>query len=719
MAKDACVASEGNLTRFHEMQQMNSTLNLLTLLLLLVLPGATVANASELYVDPAGSDTNPGTRSQPLATLDGARLAARKTTGTTTIYLRGGTFYLHTPLVLTAEDSGAAAHPIVYRAYPGEKPVISGGVKLDLKWKPYRDGIMQADVPADLSTDQLFVNGARQVLARYPNYNEAERVFHGYAADAWSPERIARWKDPAGGYMHAMHELLWGGFSWQITGKELRDGVPTLLYEGGWQNNRPAGAHPQYRFVENIFEELDAPGEWFLDRKAHTIYFYPPAGLDLNHALIEAPRLKHLIEFRGSEQMPVRGISFEGITFRHTLRTFMENREPLLRSDWTTYRGGAILFDGAEQCSLRNCSIDQAGGNAIFFNNFNRKVTIYGCHIARAGGNGIAFVGDPAAVRNPNGWTGAAAQRSFKEMDLTPGPRNANYPADCLVDQCLIHETGQVEKQTAPIQISMAAQITVRHCSLYDVPRAGINIGDGCWGGHVIEFCDIFDTVKETGDHGSFNSWGRDRWWGTEGIDLQTVTLGENKNWPELDAREPVTLRNNRWRCDHGWDIDLDDGSTNYIIENNLCLNGGIKNREGFYRRVQNNIIVNNTFHPHVWYRNSQDLFLHNIVMEDRYRPAGGMPGDPWGRDMDYNLVHRRGMSGVDAAAGLAAQSHRDSHSVVADAEFIDPVHGDYRVANGSPALKLGFKNFAMDRFGVTIATLKPLAKSPELPAIK
>ena len=59
----------------------------------------------------------------------------------------------------------------------------------------------------------------------------------------------------------------------------------------------------------------------------------------------------------------------------------------------------------------------------------------------------------------------------------------------------------------------MAQGITVRHCSIYDVPRAGINIGDGCWGGHVIEFCDVFDTVQETGDHGTFNSWGRDRFW--------------------------------------------------------------------------------------------------------------------------------------------------------------------------------------------------------------
>ena len=76
----------------------------------------------------------------------------------------------------------------------------------------------------------------------------------------------------------------------------------------------------------------------------------------------------------------------------------------------------------------------------------------------------------------------------------------------------------------------------------------------------------------------------------------------------------PIILRNNRWRCDHGWDIDLDDGSSNYEIYNNLCLNGGLKNREGFYRVVENNITVNNSFHPHVWYGNSQDIFRRNIV---------------------------------------------------------------------------------------------------------
>ncbi len=279
----------------------------------------------------------------------------------------------------------------------------------------------------------------------------------------------------------------------------------------------------------------------------------------------------------------------------------------------------------------------------------------------------------------------------------------------------MIERTGRVEKQTAPVEISMSQDITVRHCSIYDVPRAGINISEGTWGGHVIEFNDVFDTVKETGDHGSFNSWGRDRYWQLKDVDANTITAGANRELPRLDAVKPVILRNNRWRCDHGWDIDLDDGSTNYRIYNNLTLNGGIKLREGFFRTVENNVMVNNSFHPHVWFKGSEDVFRNNIVFGP-YRPI--RVAQPWGSDCDYNVWHVPGMEGVKPATELQKQSGRDGHSVEADALFVNPAAGDYRVREGSPALRLGFQNFPMDQFGVQWPKLKRIARTPELPRL-
>ena len=668
--------------------------------------------ASTIFVSPAGDDANPGTQAKPFATLSRAQEAVRQAKGSrpAAVWLRGGTYYLPETLVFTAEDAGTTNAPVIWQAWPDEQPVISGGDKLALRWETFRDGIMKAQVPAGFTTDQLFVAGERQILARYPNFDPNVRILNGYAKDAFSPERAARWADPCGGFMHAMHAHMWGDFHYLITGKDTEG---RLTYEGGWQNNRRMGMHEEYRFVENIFEELDAPGEWFLDAKSRTLYFHPPAGLDLATATVEGVRLRHLIEFRGAEASPVKFISLKGLTFRHAARTFMDNKEPLLRSDWTTYRGGAVVFNGAEDCALADCFLDQLGGNAIFVNNHNRRITLRACEIAKAGANGVAFVGDPQAVRSPLFEYNQVQE--LAKLDRTPGPKTRNYPADCRVEDCLIYMTGRVEKQTAAVQIAMAQDITIRHCTIYDMPRAGINIGDGCWGGHVIEFCDVFDTVKETGDHGSFNSWGRDRFW-RPSIEEVNAWVKASPELPLLDVVKPVILHNNRWRCDHGWDIDLDDGTSNYEIRNNLCLNGGLKNREGFHRVVENNVIVNNSFHPHVWYAESQDVFRRNIVFGP-YQPI--RVNQPWGKECDSNLVHQPEAAGEQSATKLQEQSGRDEHSIVADAMFVDAAHGDYQVKEGSPALKLGFQNFPMDQFGVRTPKLKARARAPELPAPK
>jgi hypothetical protein len=664
-----------------------------------------------LFVATGGDDRNPGTEAQPLKTLEAAQRAVRtlkkSRPGPISVYLRSGVYYLAKTIVFTSQDAGAQEASIRYAPYPGEHVTLSGGGALKLSWTPYRDGIFKAQVPAGTTTDQLFVNGQRQVLARYPNYDPTAKYLNGFAEDAISPERVKRWANPAGGYIHALHQYLWGDMHFVITGK---DSHGNLTYEGGWQNNRPKPMHSQYRFVENIFEELDAPGEWFLDAVKNTLYFYPPAGLDLATALVETVRLKHLVEFRGTQSSPVQWISLSGFTLRHTTRTFMETREPLLRSDWRIYRGGAVLFEGAEHCTVEDCFFDQLGGNCVFVNHYNRDLLVARCHLAGAGAGGVCFVGDRAAVRNP--LDSYEDRLDISQLDRTAGPLTDNYPSQCVVEDSLIYQTGRVEKQSAPIEISMSQSITVRHTSIYDVPRAGINIGDGCWGGHHIDFCDVFDTVKETGDHGSFNSWARDRWWGVKGVDLDTVVDGPDRSLPVLDAVLPITLSNTRWRCDHGWDIDLDDGSTNYHIYNNLCLNGGLKLREGFYRTCENNILVNNTLHPHVWYNDSRDVFRSNIVFAP-YRPIGMRE---WTQELDFNLLHQAGLQQPTPATALQLLSSHDMHSLKADAQFVDPPSGDYRVKSDSPAHSLGFNNFSMQSFGVQAPQLKAIAKQPELP---
>ncbi len=678
--------------------------------------------AADLYVSPSGSDKGTGRRPTPFATLAAAQTAARQISRkeSVTIHVAPGTYYLTAPLVFTPSDSGTSNAPVNYVAEGGGSVVLSGGTPLRLSWAPFKGGVFRTDLPMDEDIDQLWVDGKCQWMARFPNRESGEglNVFdtwtlNGDAAadpsrDPLQPTRIARWSDPSGGFLHALHPALWGGVEWRITGKKP-DG--TLALVGGTQNNRGSGIHPLYRMVENVREELDAPGEWYSDRKAHVLYFYPPAGIHLASAKIEIVRLRELVSIRGTSTSPVRFLSLVGFTFRHTARTFMETKEPLLRSDWTIYRGGAVFVTGAEDCQLRNCFFDQVGGNTIFISGYNRRVQVRECRIENSGASGVLLMGDVRAVRSP--LLNYDTPFDYAGLDRTPGPLNDDYPADCLVEDCLITRTGRVEKQTAGIAMAMARRITVRHCSIYDVPRAGINLCDGCWGGHVVEYCDVFDTVQETGDHGSWNSWGRDRYWHPDpSVVNREVAL--DPQLVSLDTVEPIILRNNRWRCDHGWDVDLDDGSSHYRIYCNLFLNGGLKLREGYDRRVWNNITVNNSLHPHVWLKNSGDMVIKNIWM-GAYQPAV-MPGgnEPWGRVVDDNLF------ATTAGDRDKFRDHGcDLRSVVGNPQFRDPSRGDFHVADDSPAIPLGFKNFPMDQFGVQDPRLKRLAKAPRFSAVQ
>jgi hypothetical protein len=166
------------------------------------------------------------------------------------------------------------------------------------------------------------------------------------------------------------------------------------------------------------------------------------------------------------------------------------------------------------------------------------------------------------------------ARRALDTVDTAIGPKTEEYPSDCLVEDCLMARCGRYEKQVAGVNISMASRITVRHNTIHHTPRAAINICDGTWGGHVIEWNDCFETVLETHDHGAFNSWGRDRFWhpcspsgprarDEYGNPLISYWIERYPDCSRWDTYQPTILRNNRMQCDHGWDIDLDDGSTN------------------------------------------------------------------------------------------------------------------------------------------------------------
>jgi len=335
----------------------------------------------------------------------------------TTLRIPAGIHYITEPIVLRGKHiritgEGAA--------------VLRGSIRLGRKdFSDVEDGVLSAKVSRPV--DGLYVGGRKYRMARYPKATDLNAVFGGYAADCIFPEKTREWADPAGGYIHAMHAHLWGGYSYRIEGKNP-DG--TLVLSGGWQNNRQMGMHAEYRFAENIREEMTEPGEWCYCEREGRIYLRPIPGDDLEQT--EAVVSSSFLILEDCED-----VTIENLTLEQGTRTFMETKEPLLRSDWTVCRKGAVLVKNSRDCMLDNCTFRDIGSNGVFVDGDCSRIAIKRSHFTEIGASALCFVGQPSSVRSPlfeYGETQTAA-----EMDPTPGPCSEDYPKDCLVEDIHIH----------------------------------------------------------------------------------------------------------------------------------------------------------------------------------------------------------------------------------------------------------------------------------------
>ncbi|MCX6309431.1 MAG: chitobiase/beta-hexosaminidase C-terminal domain-containing protein, partial [Bacteroidia bacterium] len=411
--------------------------------------------------------------------------------------------------------------------------------------------------------------------------------------------------------------------------------------------------------------------------------------------------------------------------------TFMDTYEPLARGDWAIHRGGAIFMEGAENCTIEDCRFENLGGNAVFMSAYNRNNLVKNCLFTHTGESAVCLVGSPSAVRFYQTWDdvdiyGKNWNDLRKTMDMTPGPKTPDYPENCVVENCIMKDFGDVGKQVAGVFISMSHKIRVSHATIYNCPRAGICINDGTWGGHIIEFCDIWETVRETGEHGPFNAWGRERQW------INGSSKDFKKELMKLDAIDPTIVRNNRIAnfrksiSAGNWTIDLDDGSSNFEIYNNLNLGSTIKLRDGMGRKVFNNITVGAVpLGWHVWPEESQDEVYRNIFVisgaimgteeasNQFIRPIGLPESKKWSNNYDNNLYWN---VNYPVAPNMLQNktfqewqaSGYDLHAQIANPQFVDPRKGDYSVKKSSPALKLGFKNFPMNEFGHQMTRIVP-----------
>lgn len=512
------------------------------------------------------------------------------------VYFDKGIYRLEKPLTLSEKRNISII---------GNGAKITGCRIIDGEWEKCGDNIFVMKTERNLDIQQLFVNGRKYVMARYPNEN-TEEILGGYSANVLSAERTSRWKNPSTGYIRALHSSEWGGNDYFIDGKNA-DGSLKLRWVG--DNNRGSDYHTEKVMAENIFEELDAEKEWFYDKENGCLYVIPEDGTDIAAATVEGAVCGELFRISDCDN-----IEFTNILFENTKRMlFCSEYEKITRSDWAVARNGAVYMNRCKNVLISDCRFTEIGGNCIFIDGKNSDITVSHCDFTYCGASGVCVFGNQECVRDLSTWENHKTVIS----DFEQGPQKDDYPKDIIIKDCYFYNLGIYEKQTSPVTMSVCSRVTVDGCTIHHVPRAGINICDGSFGGHRIQNNLVFDTVRETGDHGPFNSWGRDRFWSLGGLDGSGKDGKLKRRYATLDAVETTVIFHNMFCGSRGFGIDLDDGSSNYLIEKNYCAGVGIKLREGFLRTVRNNFVLGAPLDLHCTFDENDDIIENNIFVTD------------------------------------------------------------------------------------------------------
>jgi len=663
---------------------------------------------AKLYVGTNGNDAWSGALAEPnaegtdgpLATLAGARDALRKmkTEGRVgrpvQVLVRSGVYHVTEAVTFGPEDSGTAEAPVSYEAYPGEQPVLHGGRVVE-GWKQEGE-LWVAEIPEVAANDwdfgALWVNGERRTPARTPNATHPagddpsdEDFFYAAgpviekAADTGQEHKSSTKFHYREGDLKAWTSLKDAVFvvfhSWEtslLRVKNLDEENHIVEFTGPTRWHFCRWRSDQWYFVEHLFEALDQPGEWFLDRDAGKLYYIPMDGEDMATAEVVAPVARQLVllEGRPGEGQFVEHLNFKGLRLHYTGYPI----EPEGHSDGQAAFSvpGAFQATGARHCTIEGCEVGHVGTYGLWFRagcQDNRLVHSELFDLG-AGGVRIGEGTDPASEDE-------AAQRN-------------------VVDNCFLHDGGRIFRGAVGVWIGRSSYNTISHNEICDFRYSGVSVG-WSWGyapssanHNIIEYNHIHHM-----SHGQLSDMGAIY---TLGVSPGTVL---RYNFMHDILSNP--------KVSGGWGIYFDEGSTEILAENNVVFNtltGTLHQHYGKENRVQNNIFAFSHRGQLIRSREEEHIsffFERNIV----YFSNGLLLGSRWGNGnfrLDNNCYWDASDDEIDFAGRTfeewQAEGH-DTHSVIADPLFEDIEGQDFRLKPESPALKLGFKPIDMSEIGL------------------
>jgi parallel beta-helix repeat protein len=691
---------------------------------------------TSIHVAIDGRDDWPGTVQKPFATLHRAREAVRARkqqgpAGPLHIEISGGTYDLTEPLTLTPLDSGTASAPVTWKAAPGQHVVLRGCRQIT-GWQPWTNNIYCTDLKkqglSGVTFWQLFYqdNGKfskRQTLARYPNFDSAHPRSGGNVyAESQAQGRLSssqiiyrpgdlpfsQWSDLSQAEVVSTYNLGWMFAITPIQSVDPDKHVITV------RKCRGRFLALNRFYIQNILDALDAPGEWYLDRRDSMLYFYPPDEKFTGKVL--APVLDQIISLEGSIPYPHGWLNVDWKKPRSAFPLPEEERKPVEHIrfeglDFECARQDAIRMTGTRACEIIRCRICNTGnaginigglttsfpevgnprltpatgqpvgagggGQILLANNPGEHCRIEGCDVWETGCEGIVLYGDNNIAENNHVW----------DIGL--------YAKDC------------------PCINLLGSGNTARRNTLHDCPRCAIFIkGDD----NIIELNDVHHAVLETCDMGAIRFVNRNMHLKGNVVrhNLVRATTGYG-----INRKEGHTFASPHFT----WGIYLDDFTCNTVVEGNIitgAARGGVMIHGGGNNLVVNNLIVNAgayqvEYAPIGNRKNLEGAFAGNrcernvlVCTQTNSMPYRFTRPDPHMPTFSSNVVWYGSHEPVVVTSGQQGirgwekwlKKGYDTGSIVADPKINSTTDNIYTLSSDSPAWRLGFKPIPMNLIG-------------------
>jgi len=680
-----------------------------TICLLLIILANFVFGFSQsvLYVSPDGNNANSGTKEQPFKTIQKALDQAAES-NVESILLKEGVYQLEAPIVLQPKHSGKKISN-----FDHGRVVISGGRQLT-GWKKQKNGWWVTEIPevklGSWKFRQLYVNDEMRQRARRPNsgflrvkgmpdgtpktvgYHTPSQRFEFADGDI-----SKNWKNIGDVEVIVYH--FWTDSHLPILSIDGSKNIVTFKSKTGKVFTDDFSEDGARYIVENVFEELDAPGEWYLDKPTGKCYYFPFPDEEIDKAIIYAPVAEQLVRFEGDpiNQKLVKNVSFENLEFCYT------NWE-LPAGNSNDQQGSAsvpaaISLTGAQNCLFSHCRFTNLGTWAFAINEgcTNNIFSLNEIGHVAAGGfrvNGGSYSDHPFLLTRNN-----------------------------VIRQNHIHHYGEVYPSAVGILLQKTEGNQVAHNLIHHGYYTGISIG-WQWGyqrsisrDNIIEFNHIHHIGQGLlSDMGAIYTLG-----------VSPGTIIRNNLIHDVDANHYG-----------GWGIYHDEGSTHILDENNIVYNTKFAAFNIHFAKeitVRNNIFalgrlqqINRTRseqHKSVFFERNIIFWKEGVLFDGKWtddkpylfyfhpKNASGTREVTSTFDIDYNLYFNpeKKVDEVDFNGKTWNEWHemgKDVHSVYADPLFEDVGTFNFRLKENSPAFKLGFEPIDMKMVGLAGAKVGP-----------